>query len=185
MNILDLVMNAQNGSAVRQIGSQFGLDEQQTAGALSALVPALAAGFQRNLSTSDGAPSLASALASGGHQRYVNAPSELSGPAAVADGNGILAHVLGGKDVSRQIAARAAAQTGLGDDVLKKILPLAASLMMGAFAQQKARGASPLPGAPGGGLMDMLTPLLDGNRDGSILDDLGGIAGRMFVGKKP
>ncbi len=37
MNILDSIMNAGNGAAVRQIGSQVGLDEAQTAAALSAL----------------------------------------------------------------------------------------------------------------------------------------------------
>jgi hypothetical protein len=40
MNILDSIMTAGNGAAVRQIGSQFGLDEAQTAAAISALVPA-------------------------------------------------------------------------------------------------------------------------------------------------
>ena len=47
MNILDSIMNAGNGAAVRQIGSQVGLDEAQTAAALSALVPALSAGCGR------------------------------------------------------------------------------------------------------------------------------------------
>jgi hypothetical protein len=31
MNILDSIMNAGNGAAVRQLGSQLGLDEAQTA----------------------------------------------------------------------------------------------------------------------------------------------------------
>ena len=47
MNVLDAIMNAQQGGAVKQLGSQFGLGEEQTASALSALVPALAAGFQQ------------------------------------------------------------------------------------------------------------------------------------------
>ena len=49
MDILDSIMNAGNGAAVRQLGSQLGLDEAQTASALSALVPALSAGLRQNL----------------------------------------------------------------------------------------------------------------------------------------
>ena len=69
----------------------------------------------------------------------------------------ILGHPLGSKDVSRQVASRAAAQTGLSADVLKRMLPLAATLMMG--------------------IASMLTPLLDGNRDGSIVDDVTSMIG--------
>ena len=42
MNILDAIVNAQDGAAVRQLGSQVGLAPDQTTAALSALVPALA-----------------------------------------------------------------------------------------------------------------------------------------------
>jgi hypothetical protein len=69
MNILDIVMNARDGAAVRHLGSQFGLDETQTASALSSLVPALAEGFQRNLQRPEGLANLVSALAAGQHQR--------------------------------------------------------------------------------------------------------------------
>jgi hypothetical protein len=77
MNILDSIMNAGNGAAVRQIGSQVGLDESQTAAALSALVPALSAGLQQNLQSADGLAGLIGALSGGSHQRYVDNPAVL------------------------------------------------------------------------------------------------------------
>lgn len=180
MNILDVIMSAQGGSAVRQLGSQVGLGEAETASALSALVPALAAGFQRNVQTPDGLAGLVSALSAGNHQRYIDNPAALADQATVADGNGILSHVLGGKAVSREVASQAAAQTGISADVLKRMLPLAASLMMGAFSQRKSAGGSLAGSVGGGGLMDLLTPLVDQNRDGSILDDVSGIVGRVL-----
>lgn len=182
MNVLDVIMNAQGGAAVRQAGAQVGLGEAETATALSALVPALAAGFQRNAQTPDGLSGLMAALASGGHQQYIDDPSALATPAAVTDGNGILAHVLGGKDGSRAVADQTANRTGISPDVLKRLLPIAASLMMAAFARQHAQGGlSPAnAGAGSGGLLDMLTPLVDQNRDGSIMDDVGGMIGKMF-----
>ena len=78
MNILDVVMNSGNGAAVRQLGTQFGLSEAQVASALSALVPALAGGVQRNVQSPDGLAGLTSALASGKHKRYVEEPDAMA-----------------------------------------------------------------------------------------------------------
>jgi hypothetical protein len=181
MNILDTIMSAGNGAAVRQLGAQLGLDEQQTSAAIAALAPALAAGFQRNVQTPDGLESLTSALASGGHERYLENPTRLGEAASIADGNGILGHVLGSKDVSRAVADRAAAQTGIGADVLKKLLPLAATLMMASLARRSGSVAPMGAGlGSGGGIADMLTPLLDRDRDGSIVDDVTSMIGRYL-----
>jgi hypothetical protein len=182
MNILDSIMNAGNGAAVRQLGSQLGLDETQTASALSALVPALSAGLRKNLQSPEGLSGLVNALSAGSHQRYIDNPAVLGDPGTLADGNGILGHVLGSKDVSRQVAAQAGAQAGLGADVMKRMLPLVATLVMGAMSRHAATsaGSSLTGGAGAGGLLEMLGGALDQNRDGSVLDDISGIIGRTF-----
>jgi hypothetical protein len=181
MNILERIMNAGDGAAVRQLGSQVGLDDAQTASALSALVPALSAGLQRNLQTPDGLSGLVAALSAGNHQRYVENPAVLAETRTVADGNGILGHIFGSKDVSRQVAAQAGAQTGLAPDVMKRMLPLVATLVMGTVSRQaQAGGSSSLTGANAGGLLDMLGGVLDSNKDGSALDDITGMIGRAF-----
>jgi hypothetical protein len=183
MNILESILAAQDGGAVRQMGQQLGLGDAQTMSVLSALVPALAGGFQRNMQSPGGLDALTGALTGGQHSQYLDDPSRLAG--AAGDGNGILGHVFGNKDVSRQVATRAAAQTGLDPGILKQALPLVAALMMGAMARQgsgsgMAAGAA-IPGGamPGGGLMSMLTPMLDSNRDGSIVDDVMGMLGKL------
>ena len=181
MNMLDVLTGAGNGAAVRQIGSQLGLSEAQATSALSALLPALAGGVQRNAQTPDGLAGLAAALSSGRHQQYIDNPSVLGEASSIADGNGILGHILGSKDVSRQVATQASAATGIGADVLKQMLPMVAALMMGGLSQRNMQGGN-LPGmqAGGGGLMGMLGGLLDQNKDGSVLDDLTGLLGRKF-----
>ena len=123
MNTFDAMLAAQGGSTTRQLGQQFGLDDGQVSSALSALVPALAAGLQQNMSSPQGLDGLMSALGGGQHQRYVDDVTTLGSAETIADGNGILGHVFGSKDVSRQVASRAAAQTGLGEGVLKSMLP--------------------------------------------------------------
>ena len=182
MNILDSIMNAGNGAALRQIGAQVGLDDVQTASALSALVPALSAGLRQNLQTPDGLSGLIGALSAGNHQRYVDSPTALADAGTVADGNGILGHILGSKDVSRRVASETGAQTGLGPDVMKRMLPLVATLVMGAMSRQAAAGgaSSLTTGAGSGGLLEMLGGALDSNKDGSALDDITGMIGRTF-----
>ncbi len=184
MNILDAIINAQDGAAVRQLGSLAGLDEAQTRVALSALVPALAAGFQRNLQSQRGLGNLISALSAGHDQKYIDNPASLGDQAAVADGNGILGHILRSKDVSREVASRAATQTGFSADVMKQMLPLIAALMMGALSQQSGK-TSTLAGLPGsgGGITEMLSPWLDRNRDGSIVDDVTSLIGAVIDGR--
>ena len=179
MNLLEAILNAQNGAAAREAGQSVGLSPEQTTSALSALVPALAAGLHRNAAQPGGLDALLGALGSGGHARYVDDPSALSRQDTIADGNGILGHILGSKEASRALADRGAAQTGLGADVLKKLLPVAATMVMGTLAKQQGRAN--VAGAGGGGdLLSMLTPMLDRDGDGSALNDILGTVGKML-----
>ncbi len=178
MNILETILATQNGGAVKQMGQQLGLGDDQAANVLSVLVPALAGGFQRNMQSSGGLEALMGALAGGQHSQYLENPAALG--QATAEGDGILGHILGSKDVSRAVATRAAQQTGLDASILKKALPLVAALMMGAMARQSSGSAMTAGSStPGGGLMSMLTPMLDSNRDGSIVDDVLGMLGKF------
>lgn len=181
MDILQTILTTQDGGAVRQLGNQFGLPPEQAQSALSALVPALAAGLQKNMSGEGGLEGLLAALTTGGHQRYLEDPRTLTDPSTIQDGNGILSHVFGSKDVSRQVAQRASDQTGIGVGILKQMLPLVATMVMSGLSRKAAAAdyAAPAPDRAGG-LMDMLTPMLDRNRDGSMIDDVLGMAGSML-----
>jgi len=103
MNILDAMLSAQGGGAPSQLGRQFGLSDDQVSSALSALVPALSAGPQKNMGNPQGLEGLLSVLGGGQHQRYVDDVGTLGLADTTADGNGILGHIFGSKDVSRQV----------------------------------------------------------------------------------
>jgi len=181
MNILEAILGAQGGRATQQLGQQFGLNDSQVSSALAAMVPALAAGFQQNMSSSQGLDGLISALGTGQHERYVDDSGALAHPDATADGNGILGHIFGSKDVSRQVASQAAAQTGIREGVLKSMLPIVAAMMMGTMSKATAQPAVGTTGARPGGdaLLSMLTPMLDSNRNGTMVDDVIGMLGRL------
>jgi len=181
MDLLSLLLNQGGGGPVRQLGQNFGLDENQTASAISSLLPALGQGLARNASAPGGLESLLGALTGGGHQRYLEDPSALGHEDTIRDGNGILGHLLGSKEVSRAVAQRASEKTGVGVDILKKMLPVVAAMAMGTLSRQTAGARSSAPAvAPDSGLMGMLGQFLDTNRDGSVLDDVMGMASKLF-----
>ena len=185
MNILDAILNHQDGAAVQQLAQQFGLDSDQATSALSALVPQLAAGVQRNIQQPCGLDSLLGALTGGGHEQVMNDPSLLGQATSMDAGNGILGQLLGSRDASRQVASAAASQTGLSADLLKQMLPLAATLVMGAVSRQVSAAGTSANAAPqAAGLMGSLESVLDQNRDGSMVDDVVGMMGKFLGGGK-
>jgi len=184
MNLLESILSAQGGGAVRGLAQNFGLNEDQAAAAVKGLLPALAGGVKRNAAQPGGLESLLGALGKGGHEKYLDQPETLGRPETAQDGIGILSHLLGSKDVSRAAASRASEQTGIGSDILKKMLPVVASMAMGALSKQTASNSAfssaRAGAAPSGDLMGLLGPMLDADGDGSAVDDIFNIARKFF-----
>ncbi len=183
MNILDSLLNAGNGAVVSQLASKFGLDPSQATAALSSLLPALASGVQRNAASPGGLEQLTAALRSGGHERYLDDPSTLAAPETVQDGNGILGHIFGTKEASRQVAGHAAEKSGISADILKKMLPVVASLVMAQLAKKQASAPADAGavGSDGGGLLGALGGLADLDKDGKVeASDLLGMAKKFL-----
>ncbi|MFZ2099005.1 MAG: DUF937 domain-containing protein [Oricola sp.] len=146
MPLFDMFMNAQNGEAVAQMARQFGLSQQQAEAAIEALMPAFSTGLKRNASDPMGVGAFLQALAGGNHAKYFEDMGKAFSPAGVEDGNGILGHLFGSKEVSRAVAAQAAQATGIGQEVLKQMLPVIASTMMGGLFKQSTGQMNAAPG---------------------------------------
>jgi len=184
VNILDMMLNSQNGGQIQQLARSYGIGEDQVQAAIAQMVPALSQGVKKNISNESGLASLSKALKNGNHQRYMEQSESLADDRAMSDGNDILGHILGSKDVSRAVADRASANTGLESGMLKKMLPVVASMMMGTLSKQ-ASNSGMLEGVDSSsnsssGMLDMLGGMLDADNDGSVVDDLLGMAGKMF-----
>ena len=177
MNLLNILLDPENSAAIGQMAKNFGLSESAARDAISEMAPALMRGMQHNAASPQGLEQLMGALEKGGHQRYLDRPETLGEDSAQADGNAILGHLLGSKDVSRQVASHAAGKTGLDDGLLKKMLPVVAGLVMGSMSKQATAGGMDISGSSAGGL---LTRLLDSDGDGSVMDDILGMAGRFL-----
>ena len=114
-------------------------------------------------------------MINGGNQsQYLDDPSALGNEESVQGGNEILGQVLGSKEASRTLASHVSGNTGISDTLMKQMLPLVASLAMGAMSLRMNDGET--AASPAEGLMGML----DFNRDGNPMDDILGMAGKLF-----
>lgn len=136
LSLYDMMMQAQNGNAVETMARQFGLAQEQAAKAVAALMPAFSEGFKRNAANPYDMAAFMKALTTGGHAQYFEDISKTFTPQGLAEGNGILGHLFGNKDVSRAIAAQAAQMTGIGQEIYKQMLPVMASALMGGIFKQ-------------------------------------------------
>ena len=136
INLLDMIMSAQGGNTAQQVGAQLGLNQQQSQSAIAALLPAISSALKQNTSNPQGLAGLLGALQGGNHDQYLEKPETLGQASSITEGNAILGHLFGSKDVSRAVAGRASEQTGIGADVLKKLLPLVATMAMGSLSKQ-------------------------------------------------
>lgn len=173
MDLMDLLKAAGGDSSIGTLSQRLNLDSSQTRSMLEAVAPAFKRSLQKEASSPDKLASLAKALERGDHHKYVERPETLADDAAVMDGNAILGHLFGSKDVSRNVAANAAERSGIDPSLIKKALPLVAGLAMGALSKNSEGGKSAfsmLPDLLGGG----------GDDDGFGVDDVLSLARKFF-----
>ena len=154
--LFDMMLRAQNGTAMEAMASQFNLAQEQVTKAMAALMPAFSSGFKRNTANPYDFSSLIGAMASGGYAKYFEDMSKAFTPQGIADGNQVLEKLFGSKEVSRAIAAQAAQFTGVGQEVLKQMLPVMADAIMGGLFKQttgQMADTNPFAGTPMGAMM--------------------------------
>jgi hypothetical protein len=180
MNMMDMIMQAAGGQAPQQLGSQFGLDANQSQSAFAALLPAISSAMKQNTSSPQGLAGLLGALQNGNHDQYLDNPAQLNQPNVIQEGNGVLGHLFGTKEVSRAVAGHASEKSGVSADILKKMLPMVAMMAMGSLGKQ-TRGAGMFN--QGGGLQGMLGQLaMQQLTGGQSRGGLGGLLGGLLGG---
>ena len=183
MNLFDMLSQAGGSQSLGNISGQLGLGSSQTNDLVGALAPALMRSLQKQTQSGDSLAGLKSALASGNHQRYLDNPNLMTSNDARDDGNRILGHLFGSKDVSRNVAAQASESTGIDASLIKKALPLIAGLVMGAMSKNSNSGRD-VDSSSGDLLGQLAGGVLGGGGggggDGFGIDDVLGMARKFF-----
>ncbi len=121
--------------AVRRLAAAAGTNPEQTRAAMGAMIDALSHRLERNTLSRGGLAELVRAIGDPRRRIYLGDPAAIGSDALKADGNAILEHILGTKDASRAVAARAARASGLPADTVETMLPTVAAMMMGEVAR--------------------------------------------------
>jgi len=131
MNLYEMMQSAQNGQAMQNIARQYGLSQQQTQAAMDALLPAFSMGLQRQTQDPYAFGNLAQMMTATPFAKMFEAPGNAIPANAQTMGNDVLSQLFGSKEVSNAVAAQAAATSGVGQAILKQMLPVIASMVMG------------------------------------------------------
>ncbi len=176
MDLLQLLQaSGQQDKIIGALAGQFGLDQSQTGAVMGQVMGALKGGMQKQASQ-NGVKPLINAVMKGNHGQYMDEPTQLL--SAETEGNAILGHLLGSKDVSRALAGKVEQDTGVSSSIVKKMLPILAMAAMGAISKnlKPANAGTQSSGNMSGaaGLLGTLGALA-GNRGGQA----GGMAGMI------
>ena len=137
---MDTIGALLSGGGVKAISRRTKLPAGDVAKVMSYGIPALLGGMNRNVETSEGEQSLASALRDHSADDVSNVGAFLKG-SDLKDGKKIIAHVLAGDqdDVVEQISRASGVSTGKTISILALLAPLLLSLLGG---QQNQGGSS-------------------------------------------
>ncbi|AMD95042.1 DUF937 domain-containing protein [Leptotrichia sp. oral taxon 847] len=192
MNLEALLGLLQNQN-LENLSKQIGGTADSTKNGILAAVPALLSALNKTSSTPEGAKNLNNALTQHDGSVLNNVEGYLQNP-DLKDGAGILNHLFGNN--TQNVANAISQSSGLDTKGSLKILETLAPLVLGALGQQKkennldAQGISNLTSnlsasfSGDGGIMNMITNLLDTNKDGNVVDDLTGMIGKFLGGNK-
>jgi len=179
-----LQATGQQDKIVAALGQQFGLDGDKAGNVVSQVMSKLGQGVEQNVQSEGGLGALVGLLGQGNAESIAEAPEQISNQAEAVtqEGNNLLGQLMGSKDASREAAAQIANDAGVDEATVKGMLPMIATMAMGALSK-KAGGAQGLEQAVQGGNLGGLMSLLDQDNDGSIVDDALGMLGGL-MGKK-
>jgi hypothetical protein len=194
MNLTGLLNDALNDNTIGQISQQLGTDQSTANNAIQAALPMLLGGLARNSASEGGASALAGALDRDHDGSILDDLGGFLGNYSSGSGAGILGHVFGGAQGAVEQSVSQA--SGLDMGKVGPLLVMLAPIVMGAIGRtqrQSGIGAGDLAGLLGGatqqmgsgsGLMDMLSSVLDRDKDGSAIDDMAGMLGGLLGGRR-
>ncbi len=179
---MDILLGSGNGALVNEVAKKAGLDEQSATDLLktlgSSMMGSVKGRVQSQRHDSDTLEDLIK------NSRYANAidnPHEhLNDSSMVESGNDLLRHITGSKEASREIAAQVGQKTGVNPSIIKSLLPMLAPFVIGALGKgMMGGGSAPAPQQQSSG--SLLSSLLDFDHDGSVLDDVAGMAMKYLI----
>jgi hypothetical protein len=171
---------------VQEIASKVGADEGEVNNAIRTLVPALVGGLAENVQANEiDSSELENAVAEQGTSGLLDGGVNVD-QVDEKQGDQYVARIFGGNDSNAVASALAGTGAG-GGDLIKKLLPILAPIVLAYIGKQLTKGSAPAETqaqqapAGGGGLGDVLGSILGGAGGGGN-NPLGSILGSVLGG---
>ena len=176
MQIKNILRSAQGGAAFENLAASFGVNPAQAAPAIATMLEALSQRIERNTLSRGGLADVVALLGTPATGRALTDSQGLATADTARAGIHVLDVLIGNKDTSRTIAAKAARASGLDEDVLKKMLPAVASMLIGGLQKETHPAFTErFGGIPGLGVSAGGSPLpMPGDDIPEADDDTGG-----------
>jgi hypothetical protein len=170
---------------VSEIASKIGADEGEVNNAIRTLVPALVGGVAENVQANQiDSSDLESAVAEQGSSDLLDGGVSVD-QVDEKQGDQYVAKIFGGNDSNAVASALAGTGAG-GGDLIKKLLPILAPIVLAYIGKQLTKGSAPAQPQPqsagSGGLGDVLGSILGGAGGGGGNNPLGSILGSVLGG---
>lgn len=191
MDLQQLIGGALGQQATQLISNQLGIDQNQAQSAIGLAIPTLINALNKNASTEDGAASLFNAITNDHSNGGLDDMAGLAQSALSGEGNSILKHILGGLQPNVENAI--SQNTGIGGGQASQLLQILAPLLLKTLGNQTQSQGLDIGGLAGllnsfvGNQQqqapqqnDLITQLLDRDKDGSVIDDVAGLLGNLF-----
>jgi len=180
--LIDMIVN--NNDITKTIAKQVGINVDDAGSIIGQLAPILMGGAKSNLESEKDSSGLIKHIESSNYAEMFDKPETAVKKGDFTNmGNDILAELTGSKENSREVAKHVEQETGFSASIIKSILPMLAPMIIGALTKRSApiQSNNQLnPNSSGGGIEDMLRNLIDQDHDGSIIDDVMGMATKFI-----
>jgi len=140
-------------------------------------------GAKSNLQSDKDSGGLLKHLEDGSYADMFDKPEESikKGGSYTEMGNDILAELTGSKENSREVARHVEKETGVSSSIIKSILPMLAPMIIGALTKKTAPVVNEFQQQKrSSGLDGILSSLIDQDHDGSMIDDVMGMAAKFI-----
>jgi hypothetical protein len=174
-NLADILTQATGKQGFDAFATQFGMTPQQAKTAMEALLPAFSLGLNRATQSPSDMANLFGLFTTGTNYAQMFEQPMQAGQSMVEAGQQALTRIFGSPELTQAIAQQTAAATGVGQEMMKQVMPVMASLIMGGLMKGAMSGQNPL----GDMITAMITRMMPPQATAAA-DPVGGMMG-MFT----